>query len=170
IFWLLKPVQMTNVSKGEIVAGGFRPNEFSVTRFNGKNETAAFDWAANEVRRDNGERYPLEAGTQDMLSMFWQLALLPLNGATVSLPVATGKGVELYEFTIVGRETLDLPLGAVATVHLANRQPSSKESTDLWLALEKDKLPVRMRFIDRKGNVFDQLAESIALEEKEGKR
>ncbi|MDR2001244.1 MAG: DUF3108 domain-containing protein, partial [Zoogloeaceae bacterium] len=40
IFWLLKPVQMTNVSKGEIVAGGFRPNEFSVTRFNGKNETA----------------------------------------------------------------------------------------------------------------------------------
>ncbi|MDR0479152.1 MAG: DUF3108 domain-containing protein, partial [Burkholderiaceae bacterium] len=82
---LFKEARLINVSTGSIVAGGLRPDEFSITRNNDKTEKAMFDWAANEVRLDNGNQYPLEPGTQDLLSLFGQLAILPLDSAVISI-------------------------------------------------------------------------------------
>lgn len=165
IVWLFKPARMVNVSKGDVVASGLRPREFSVERNNGKNDTATLDWAAGEVRLDSGRQYPLKPGTQDMLSMFAQLAMLPLAGPLISIPVVTGKRVEQYEFAVVGRETIATPRGERATVHLSNRQPGSRESTDVWLGLDDGHLPVRIRHVDRRGDIFDQTAERIDFEE-----
>jgi negative regulator of sigma E activity len=90
---------------------------------------------------------------------------MPLDAATFSLPIATRKGVEHYVFNVTGQETIRIPLGQVATVHIANHQPDSKEKTDVWIGLEQGRLPVRIRMVDRKGGVVEQLAESITFEE-----
>ncbi|MBI5786168.1 MAG: DUF3108 domain-containing protein, partial [Rhodocyclales bacterium] len=88
---LFRPARIVNVSAGDVVASGLRPREYWVRRDNGKGEAGHLDWDAGQVRLDNGRNYPLEAGTQDLLSMFGQLTLLAIGGSAVSLPVATGK-------------------------------------------------------------------------------
>lgn len=167
--WLLRPVKIVNISAGDIVAGGLRPTEFRVERSDGKNEQASFDWPAGEVRRSNQRRFPLEPGTQDMLSLFAQLSIMTVVGDTIALPVATGKQVERYEFSVLGNETIATPRGDRETLHLRNRQPDSKETTEVWLGLADARLPIKIRHIDRRGDIFDQTAVRIEFEEtKEG--
>ena len=167
---LFRPARIVNVSAGKVVAGGLRPMEFWNRRDNGKGDAGHFDWSAGEVRLDNGRRYPLEADTQDMLSMFAQLTLLAIEDGTLSLPVATGKKVERYEFAVLGRERIASPRGERMTLHLRNRSPNGKEATEIWLGLDDGRLPIKIRHIDRRGDIFDQVAERIEFEETEGTR
>lgn len=168
---LFRPAKIVNVSAGEIVASGLRPTEFWVRRDNGKGEAAHLNWDAGEVQLASGKQYPLEPGTQDMLSMFAQLALIGIDGASVSMPVATGKKVERYEFAVLGEEGIATPRGERRALHLRNRQPDGKEATEIWLGLDDARLPIKIRHIDRRGDVFDQIAVRIEFEEtKEGTR
>jgi hypothetical protein len=167
---LFRPARIVNVSAGEVVAGGLRPLEFWNRRDNGKGDAGHFDWTAGQARLDNGRQYPIETGTQDMLSMFGQLALLAIDGQALSMQVATGKKVERYDFAVLGEERIATPRGERAALHLRNRQPDSREATEIWLGLEDGRLPIKIRHIDRRGDIFDQTAESFEFEEREGQR
>jgi hypothetical protein len=161
-----KPVQVVNVSQGEVVDGGLRPNEFRIERSTGGTDSAHFDWQAMRVTLSNQRSFPLAPGAQDMLSMFGELAMLPLDGATVALPVVTGKKVERYEFAVLGAETLATPRGERPTLHLRSGQVDDKESTDVWLGLDDARLPVKIRYVDRRRDVYEQIAESIEFDMK----
>jgi hypothetical protein len=168
---VFRPARIVNISEGDIVAGSLRPREFRMERSTGKNESAVLDWAAGEVRIASGKQYPLEPGTQDMLSMFVQLALIDIQGDIVSLPVATAKKVERYDFAVLGEEKIATPRGERRTLHLRNRQPDGKEATEVWLGLDDARLPIKIRHTDRRGDIFDQIAVRIEFEEtKEGTR
>lgn len=169
IFGLFRPAKMSNISEGEVADGGLRPRWFRVERSTGKNEWLLFDREAGRVTGSGGRDFAFEAGTQDPLSMFVQLALVPIDGATVSLPVVTGKGVERYDFEVLGEESIQTPRGPRATLHLRNRQPNGKEATEIWLGLEDSRLPVKIRHADRRGDMFEQVAASVEYEE-EGTR
>lgn len=168
---LFKSVRIMNVSEGDIVASGLRPRQFRMERSTGGNESATLDWASGLVRFASGKEYPLAPGSQDMLSMFAQLGVVPIAGDSFTMLVATGKRVEQYEFTVLGEETIDTPRGKRPALHLRNRQPDSKEATEVWLGLDDARLPIKIRHIDRRGDIFDQIAERIDLQEpKEGQR
>ncbi len=164
---LLKPVGMVNRSRGAIVAGVLQPADFSVERPGGKVDSAHFDWAAGQVALSNGRSFTLETATQDMLSMFAQLALsLSLSSGeaqTISLPVVTGKKIDHYQFTVVGEERLATPRGERAAVHLRSGPGDGKESTEVWLGRQDSLLPIKIRFVDKRGDVFEQIAASIDL-------
>jgi hypothetical protein len=158
-----RPVRVVNISLGEVTTGGLRPDEFRVERSNGKNEKAVFDWPAGLARLSNGREYPLAAGAQDMLSLFAQLALLPEGEEMASLLVVTGKKLDRYDFRVVGEETIATPGGARATLHLRGREGESGELTEVWLGLAEARLPVKIRHLDRRGQVYEQVAESIVF-------
>jgi hypothetical protein len=167
---LFRPAKIVNTSVGDIVGGRLRPQEFRVER-NGKIETAVFDWPAGIVTLPNDRQIALPARTQDMMSMVCELALMPLDKEIVSIPVLTSKIVERYDFEVLGEEKIRTPLGERRTLHLRNRQPDSKEATEVWLGLEDARMPIRIRHTDRRGDTFDQIAERIEFEEpKEGTR
>jgi hypothetical protein len=170
IVWLFRPAKIVNLSEGEIVAGALRPRDFRVERSNGKNESAHLDWETGQATLSNARQFTLEPGTQDMLSMFGQLALMTIDGDVVSLPVVTGKKVERYDFAVLGEERIMTPRGERMALHLRNRQPDSKEGTEVWLGLDDARLPIKIRHVDRRGDLFDQVAERIEFEETEGKR
>jgi negative regulator of sigma E activity len=87
------------------------------------------------------------------------------------VPVATAKQVEHYEFAVLGEERIATPRGERPTLHLRNRQPDGKEATEVWLGLDDARLPIKIRHIDRRGDIFDQIAVRIEFEEtKEGTR
>jgi hypothetical protein len=170
IAWVFRPAKIVNVSEGEIIAGALRPRDFRIERSNGNHESAHLDWQTGQAKLSNEKQFALEPGTQDMLSMFAQLALMTIDGNVVSLPVVTGKKVERYDFTVLGDEKIATPRGDRMALHLRNRQPDSKEGTDVWLGLDDARLPIKIRYLDRRGNLFDQVADRIELEETEGKR
>lgn len=162
---LLRPAKIVNVSAGRIVASGLQPIEFWVRRDNGKGEAAHLNWETGEVHLASGKQYALEPTTQDLLSMFAQLGMIDITGRSVSMPVATGKKVEHYEFSVIGEEAIATPRGERRALHLLNRQGDGKEATEIWLGLDDARLPIKIRHIDRRGDIFDQIAVSIEFEE-----
>jgi hypothetical protein len=161
---LFKPIKLVHLSEGEIDAAGLRPLQFRIERDGVADERASFDWSAGEVSLPVREKvFPLEPGAQDMLSMFCQLALIPTDGPKVMMPVVTGKKIERYEFEVMGEELVSTGLGEIRATHLRTRAATGTEATEVWLGLSVSRLPVRIRHTDRKGEVFDQVADRIQL-------
>lgn len=154
---LFKPVRLELESRGKLTAQGLQPEHF-VTRRNGKDtdENADFDWAAGQVKlqRESSPRL-VEPGCQDLLSFHYQLAYLPRLAEGVAFAVTTGKKLDRYRFDALGEEVLDLPAGHFRTLHVRVQTDSS---TELWLALDRQMLPVKIRYTDRKGESFEQVA------------
>jgi Protein of unknown function (DUF3108) len=157
---LFKRIDMVYTSVGDIVDGHLRPRLFTAERDGKPDVKAVFDWRQEPEVWIGEYRYPLEPGTQDLQSVFFELALQPIVGSSVTLPVATGKKVERYKFAVIGNEQLATPMGEQPTVHLrtVNTKP---QVTDVWLGLDVARLPIRIRHLDHQGEIFDQVATSI---------
>ncbi|KAF0165612.1 MAG: hypothetical protein FD157_1239 [Rhodocyclaceae bacterium] len=162
---LFKPARVLQSSRGEVTAAGLKPREFRHERVGGL-DTASFDWARSVVAyagREDG----IAAGTQDMLSMYYQLVLLVAKGGTLEMPIATGRKLETYRAEVIGEEMVVLPAGERRASRL--RIKSGNDTIELWLAVGKDAdmraLPLKIRYTDRKGEIFDQVAQDIEIQE-----
>lgn len=157
---LFKTLRFENESHGKLVAGGLQPERY-VTRKNGKdaNENADFDWPAAQVQLSrDGQVRPVAPGTQDILSLNYHLAYVrrPESGASVG--VVTGKKYERYALDSLGEEEVETPAGRFRTLHL---RAMTDSVTEIWLALDHHRLPVKIRFTDKKGDVFEQIATEL---------
>lgn len=160
---LFKPARIVQESQGEITAAGLRPLSFSNERKD-KKDTAYFDWAGHLITYA-GRTEPVADGTQDMLSMYYQLALQAVMDqpmTSIDLFIATGRKLERYHFELIGEETLTYQGSAHATQHL--RTKNGEDTIDLWIAKTAHGLPLKIRFTDRKGGIFDQLADDASTE------
>ena len=160
---LFKPARVLQASRGEVTVEGLRPLEFRHERVGGL-DTAAFDWGRRVVAyagREDG----VATGAQDMLSMYYQLVLLAPREGVVELPIATGRKLENYRFEVLGEESVALRGGDRRATHLRTR--SGGDTIELWIAADLRGLPLKIRFTDRKGEIFDQLADEIDIQEKQ---
>jgi hypothetical protein len=159
---IFKPVRLEIESKGKMVAGGLQPDTFRSFK-NGKdaNENADFSWptAAVALSRDGSVR-PISPGTQDILSLNYQLAYLGKLAEGASIGVVTGKKYERYALDSLGEEDIEVPAGKFHTLHL---RVMTDNVTEIWIALDDTRLPVKIRFTDKKGESFEQVATEIGL-------
>lgn len=160
-------VRLVQQSSGAMTASGLVPDEFRVTQDEGGGDVSRygsrFDWQALRVLLEKeGERreLPLDAGAQDILSFIYQLALHPPVSRSV-LRISTGKAYNRYELDYRGDERLPSPVGEVMARHYATVGPADEASTEIWLAPDLGFLPVKVRFIDRKGTVMDALIQGV---------
>jgi len=157
---IFKPIRLEVVSSGRLVAGGLQPDTFRSLK-NGKdsNENADFDWTASAVSlsRDGSVR-PIAPGSQDILSLNYQLAYLPGIADGTSLGVVTGKKYERYALDSLGEEEIETPAGRFRTLHL---RALTDNTTEIWIALDRGRLPVKIRFTDKKGESFEQVATEL---------
>src|SRR5574343_1560418 len=159
---LLKTIRFENESSGRLVAGGLQP-ELYRTRKNGEdaNENADFDWTAVAVHLSRGGKtLAIVPGTQDILSLNYQLAYLPRPDAGASVGVVTGKKYGRYALDSLGEEELATPAGRFRTLHL---RAMGNDVTEIWIALDHHRLPVKIRFTDKKGDVYEQVATEIGM-------
>lgn len=154
---LFKPAQVFQSSQGEITAEGLKPREFRHERVGGS-DTARFDWLRRVVAYA-GREDSIVAGTQDMLSMYYQLVLLAPSDGALEMPIATGRKLENYRFEVLGEEVVALPAGERRAVRIRTR--SGSDSIEMWIAPRMRGLPLKIRFTDRKGEIFDQLAQDV---------
>ena len=159
---LFKPLRQEHESRGQMGPTGLQPIHFSVLR-NGqpRGEDADFDWQAGEVvlERD-GSRHPLHPGSQDVLSLNYQLAYLSRLEEGIRIGVVTGKKYEHYALDAMGEEDIDTPAGRFRTLHL---RAAGETLTEIWLALDHQRLPVKIRFTDKKGDSYSQVLSEFGL-------
>jgi hypothetical protein len=146
-------------SSGEVTVDGLRPREFRDQREGREPESAALDWVAGKVAfsGDRGEAV-LPAAAQDLLSVFYQLGWLAPR-QSVDMVVTTASRVGRWTFEYLGEETLTVFSGPLATLHL--RTQAEGDTTEVWLATARGGLPVKIRYMDRKGEVFEQVAKEL---------
>ncbi len=153
------------VSEGDIATSGLRPATFSVER-RGRKESAAFNWSENSVRFSgkSGERTEAATpGTQDMLSLLFQLAFAPPLGSDLTVIVTNGRKLERYAFERAGEEMISLEGGKFNTLKILKQRKGDDDGMEVWLALEHHYLPVKIRVTDKKGSVIEQTLMAIKV-------
>lgn len=164
---IFKPAKVTQTSEGGFLKGELKPDNFRFDRGDNDIATASFDWQAQQITLGDGQVVPITDGAEDFLSMFYQLMQAAQRGEGFIMAVAKGSNVERYAFEWLGEEELTLKPGHFHAWHVRVRAASGgKDTTEVWLAREMAGLPVKIRFTDRKGAVFDQVAEEIEYEGK----
>lgn len=165
---VFRPVQVKQASEGEVAADGLRPGVFRTEKNGVVGDVAAFDWSGMRLTLSPGggsqRVVPLLTGAQDMLSMFYQFStVFPRSPqAQNEIMVATGRKFERYAFAVLGEETLAIKQGAMRALHL--RTADGVEAIDIWMGLDLHGLPLKIRYTDREGESFVQLADEIEFE------
>lgn len=152
-------------SRGALGPAGLQPQEFKTLRNGKPRDGARFDPAGCRVTLANGGSAACIGVAQDLLSLCYQAGRWPLAGST-DVTVTTGRKTAAYVVTPGRTQTLELPFGArqvrLITVTIAQGK-GAEDSTEIWLDTES-RLPLRIRYRDRAGEIFDQVATLIELD------
>jgi uncharacterized protein DUF3108 len=151
-------------SAGSVAEGTLRPREFYDERSGRDTARAWFDWQAQTLTmqyQGNKASEPLPPDAQDRLSFLFALSLVPGKTDSVSYTIADGKGLSRHTYKVVGRERVNTPVGEFETVKVA-RQGEERESAQLWLAMERGYVPVRLLVIEKDGTRYEQVATRIS--------
>ena len=152
------------VSQGSIAQGTLRPREFFDERSGRDTARAWFDWNARTLTmqyKGNRASEPLPPNAQDRLSFLFALSLVPGRAESVSYTIADGKGLSRHVYQLAGRERIRTPAGEFDAVK-ALRQGADRESAELWLAVEKSYIPVRLLVLEKDGTRYEQVATRIS--------
>lgn len=164
---LFKSLRVDQDSAGRLDQQGLVPERFTTVR-DGVNsdEDAEFDWTNGKIRLgkeigkpDSGRE--LHPGAQDLASFLYQLGYLGARVDGTRMGVTTGKYYEQFRFAVVGEEMLETAAGTFLTLRL---HVSGKQTLDVWLAVERQWVPVKVRFTDPNGDVFEQILTELRLE------
>lgn len=143
----------TRSSEGAVVRDGLRPRKFEHKRSGRDTLHAQFDPAATTPTLQR----------QDGLSFIWTFAFAPPT-KTVNVTVADGKDLTTYAYQVAGRERVKTPAGEFDALKLVKRRDKPEDKiTEIWLAADRDYLPVRILVVDKDGTRLDQLAVKIAV-------
>lgn len=169
---LIRPHRYYYLSKGTISEQGLRPERFiyTVKRGNRREESqATFDWTQGRVhlgRLPQQDTLALPAGTQDILSFMYQLALRPPPPGRITMPYTKGRQMDTARFDVLPEETVETPLGRLRAVPVIQVHETGRESIGVWLATEYRNLPIRIRFFSRDGEISgEQLVNAIQVSE-----
>lgn len=156
---LFKTVKLGQSSRGLIDANGLKPLQFRDDRKAGQYR-ADFDWDKGSIQLGSGEQLPLAAGAQDVLSMFYQLALYPLDQPELSMMVTTGSKFERYTLKVEPNVHVQIRDQDMLTYHVTY-QGRESERIEVWLAQAWGRLPIKLRYVDRTGGITELLAEEV---------
>lgn len=167
---MFRPHRYHYLSQGTLSEQGLRPERFlaSVKRGSRSEESiAVFDWTGQRVRLGRLPQQTtveLPAGSQDLVSFMYQLALAPPAPGRIRLPFTRGSRLDIASFDVLAPETIDTPLGRLRAIPVIQVREPGRESLAVWLATDYRNLPVRIRFYNRDGEASgEQLVSEIKV-------
>ena len=156
-------------STGAVTPSGLRPQAFEYGRLDdaSKNVNAQFDWDAGQLRmayEGRKETAPLPVNTQDRLSLMYQFMFMPLAKVTqVTLPMTNGRKIESYRYEVAGTEAIDTPLGKMNTLRLVRQREAGDNMVEVWLAPERNFMPVKLLIVENDGPRFEQVITRLEI-------
>ena len=163
---------LTQTSRGLVSTQGLQPQQYDYQFGNKADKTyrAAFDWENRQLTLQTSKgvkQVPLKIGAQDLLSFMYQfMYVTPVGDLQVTM--TNGKQLTAYEYRFAGQEVVQTKMGDLNTIHLARVKASqadkSDEKTEVWLALDYQYTPVKIRKIEKSGKMYELLATRIKTE------
>lgn len=151
-------------SRGEVSPEGLVPLEYSDERTGRTSERANFDWKAKTVTyqyKGAPTTIPLPANPRDRLQFLFQFAFKPPAGKQVALDVIDGRGISDQIYQLEGHERFKTAAGEFDALKLVRRKDHN-ERAEIWLAADRDYLPVRILWITKDGDRIDQVVTRIS--------
>jgi hypothetical protein len=161
---LFRPAEVMQESRGGFDAAGLRPGEFDALRDGKPRDSVRFEPEQGRIRFGRSADASFVPAVQDMLSLFYQLGAVNLDGPRAGIAVATGRKVATFAVVIGEAKDMETPLGLRRAQHLKITGTAAEDSTEIWLDIQSH-LPLRIRHRDRKGEVFDQTVTLIELDQ-----
>lgn len=158
---------LTQRSEGLVTEKGLQPQNFLYQYGkSGKTQRAIFDWENRSLSLETEKgtknvRLPRDA--QDLVSFMYQFMFVPPL-QEMQLNITNGKRIKAYGYSFVGEEDLSTKMGVVNAVHIENINDDGDGKTELWLALEYNYLPVKIRKTEKDGSVIEQVVSNINTE------
>lgn len=170
---LFKSYELNQYSNGNYGKDGLQPELFTdqrKDRLGIQQNVVELDHTEQRARFSHGGEVPLPPDTQDILSIMYQFP--PVKGIEIaSVHVSNGKKIEQYEFEIATEEEVDTSIGRLLAVRLRKLHAPNEEGLEIWLAREYRLFPVKMRFIERNGEVAaEAVITDIRVSEESGER
>ncbi len=140
--------------------GGLRPEKFTEAKTDehGTERSAAdFDWNTHQIVFADGAKATLPDGAQDILSLPYQLSQLPFNREIIPVAVTNGRKLEYYRLEVGAEEQIDTPMGKLRALHLKKMRGRNEEGLEIWLGMEYRLLPVKLRHIERSGEIGGEI-------------
>lgn len=157
--------RFVQTSRGRITPQGLQPEEFWDQRGD-RRSSARFDPDQSRYTLTPASGPPRHFDTtgrdpQDALSLFFQFALTaPPTETELTYTVFNGRKLRDYVYTVRGEAVLETGLGTLRTLHLV-RQLDGDGRFEIWLAIDRHYLPVRVLRSDDKGNEVELRVQSI---------
>ena len=158
-------------SSGAIDEFGLAPLQSTEKRLRKPLSTTHFDRQDKTIRFTESElAYPLQGGEQDRSSIIWQLIAVARGapkqfkaGSQWQFFVAGQRDAQTWSFKVVGKETIDTPLGRLQAIHVLRAPPpdSKEQQLDIWLAPARGWYPVRLRFSEADHDFIEQTLQRI---------
>jgi hypothetical protein len=163
-------------SDGDLTEDGLSPRRYDEeTRAllrQVRRRTIVFD--ADRVLLPNGKIHERMPHMQDAASQFVQLSWLFTTrpellqtGRTIEVPLALPTNVDRWAYDVLGKETLQTPVGAVEAYHMKPRRelrPGGDLVAEVWFAPSLRYLPVRLLIRQDGENYVDLLLDQLPQE------
>jgi len=155
---LIKDYELDQYSNGTYDRHGLQPDMFTEERIDGSETqryTAELNHQTQRASFSNGAKMTLPPKTQDILSIMYQFPPLA-HTEIASVSICNSKKIEHYDFAISADEEIDTPLGKLLAVRLRKLHGPNEEGLEIWLARKYRLLPVKMRFIEKNGDIVGE--------------
>jgi hypothetical protein len=156
---------LVQTSTGKLTNRGLQPLHYEYRYGDKADKThmASFDWATKKVALQNAKEtkvVDLPDDTQDILSFMFQfMYVAPLE--VMQMHIVTGKKLGDYQYVFEGEETINTTLGDLKTVHIGRTGDDGDSKAELWLAVEYQNLPVKIRKTEKNGKVYEFVVSQI---------
>ena len=159
---------LSQTSEGFVLSTGLQPRHYVYSFGDKKNKTysADFDWESRVLTLHSAkgdQKRALPDNTQDLLSFMYQFMFVPPLQA-MELTITNGKKLAVYGYGFEGEEIIPSKIGSLSTIHIMRRSDDGDEKTELWLALDYQYVPVKIRKTEKDGKVYELLVTSLKTE------
>lgn len=162
-----RDVKVAESSTGAITVAGLQPTEYRLERLGKPVERVQFDREGGLLRQEGsaGARERELAGdSQDLLSLYYQIGFLAASSSEMRMSIASARHYGSLAIQRLGEEQAETRLGPLRLLHIRTELPSRDQSVEVWLAVDYRSVPVRIRFVDHKGDAYELQAVSVELD------
>ncbi len=144
------------------------PMEYYYEHSGGKKDrrvSISFDWEKNRITNSiDGSSWKMPTAPNILDKLLYQLAImydLQAGKELLQYTVADGGKTKIYNFEILGEETIKTPLGELETIKLERHKPNSRRKSTLWCAIKLGYLPIKVENIEKDGKITVALINSL---------
>ena len=173
--WLTQPSgvaalfigDLLQTSEGALTKAGLQPATYLYQFANkaDKARSASFDWEEKKLILQTAKGTKTEDlpdAAQDMLSFMYQfMYVAPLQ--TMKIAITNGKKMKFYDYSFEGEENINSALGELRTIHIVHTGSVEEDKTELWLAIDYQYIPVKIRKTESENKVYELLATRINI-------